>query len=158
MNYEEVNLNKLVQRRTDEVQVKGVYRKKRKNFEEQIQKSIVDYCKLTNIFCFAVPNGEARASYVNGVYDYRSAMIKGNKLKAQGVVPGVSDLIVIHNNKVIFIEVKTDKGVQSEQQKEFEARCKENKQEYHLVRSLEDFQNIFKKRNTLGKIFFLYIV
>jgi hypothetical protein len=114
--------------------------------ESEIQKQIIQYCNIMNIYCFAVPNGEARASYVNGKYDARTAMITGKKLKSQGVRAGVSDLIVIHNGKVIFVEVKTQTGKQSESQKEFENICKENKQSYYLVRDVVEFIKLFEKK------------
>lgn len=59
-----------------------------------------------------------------------------------GLLRGVSDLIVIHKGKCLFIEVKTEKGAQSDYQKEFESRIKQNGFEYYLVRSLEQFKSI----------------
>lgn len=62
--------------------------------------------------------------------------------KATGLVAGVSDLIILMENRTIFVEVKTPTGVQSETQKEFEQRVKALGFEYWLVRSLENFQNL----------------
>ena len=68
-----------------------------------------------------------------------------------GVKAGVSDLIVLLPNKALFIEVKDDKGKQSDKQKEFEQTVKDLNFEYHLVRSLEEFKQIVMKykNNTL---------
>lgn len=106
--------------------------------EDQIQAEIYKwfhnkYCtKLNNpSFCiFAVPNGGLRTKH------------EAMKLKATGTVAGVSDLIVLKPNKAIFVEVKTDIGRQSEEQKKFEEIVKNLGFEYHLVRSLEDFKKI----------------
>lgn len=88
------------------------------------------YCnKLANPkhAIFSVPNGGTRS--------VREAMT----FKATGLVAGVSDLIVVQPNRIIFIEVKIAKGVQSDKQKEFEKTVKGLGFEYYIVRSLEDF-------------------
>jgi hypothetical protein len=61
-------------------------------------------------------------------------------LSGAGVLGGVSDLIVMMPNKVIFFEVKTLIGKQSEKQKDFEKRVNILGFKYYLVRSLDDFQ------------------
>lgn len=50
---------------------------------------------------------------------------------------GVADIIVVKEGWAIFLEVKTPKTKQSEDQKEFEKLVKENKGEYYVVRSLD---------------------
>ena len=57
-----------------------------------------------------------------------------------GMLPGVSDLIIINQSEVIFVEVKTDIGKQSPRQIEFELSVKKLGYRYLLVRSLEDFK------------------
>jgi len=47
---------------------------------------------------------------------------------------------VLLPNKILFIEVKTDIGTQSKEQKNFQERVEKLGFEYHLVRSLEDFK------------------
>jgi len=60
---------------------------------------------------------------------------------ANGMMSGVSDLIVIRENEVLFFECKTDVGKQSEKQKEFQY-CVENLGfKYFIVRSLSEFKN-----------------
>ena len=108
--------------------------------EDQLQAEIYKY--FNNTYClknqvprgliFSIPNGGSR--------DVREAV----KLKATGLTKGASDLIVIApNGKLMFIELKTDKGVQSEYQKEFEKRVTALGYEYHLIRSLEEFKILF---------------
>lgn len=117
----------------------------KKQSEDSIQQQMVIW--FTNNYClkshnprgliFAIPNG--------GMRNIREAL----KLKATGTLSGASDLIVIlPNSKLLFVEVKTEIGIQSDVQKEFEKRVNELGYEYHLVRSLNDFKYIvqtFKK-------------
>jgi hypothetical protein len=77
---------------------------------------------------FAVPNGGTRSK------------AEAMKFKATGLVAGVSDLIVVQPNRVIFVEVKTATGRQQPNQKAFEKTVKDLGFEYILVRNLEDFK------------------
>ena len=106
--------------------------------ESKIQQQI--FIWFNNNFClkhhnprsiiWSVPNGGTRNK------------IEAIILKATGLLPGVSDLILIHLGKVVFVEVKTPIGKQSVQQIDFEQRIKNNGFEYHLVRSLDEFKQI----------------
>ena len=108
------------------------------NTEDQLQADI--YKWYNNNFClkthkprhsiFAVPNGGLRTK--------REAV----KLKATGVRAGVSDLIVIQPNRVLFVELKKTNGRQSDNQKEFENIVNNLGFEYYVVRSLEEFKSI----------------
>lgn len=64
--------------------------------------------------------------------------------KRMGLISGVSDMIVVRDNEVLFIEVKTSKGVQSERQKVFQKSVENLGFKYYLVRSLEDFKKIIQ--------------
>lgn len=109
---------------------------KKKN-EGAVQQSIViwfnnNYClKNSDPQCliFSVPNEGKNA---------REQMYK----KALGMKSGVSDLIVIIPNKILFIECKDEKGKQRETQLEFENSVKKLGFKYHLVRTLAEFQSI----------------
>lgn len=85
---------------------------------------------------FAVPNGGARSKATAG------------KLKAEGVVAGVSDLILLvpHIEEgcrymwhALCIEMKRDKGHQSPEQKAWQAKVEEMGFKYVVTRSLDDF-------------------
>jgi len=107
--------------------------------ESLLQQQIYQW--YNNTFClkhhnprhiiFAVPNGGHRE------------MIDAIILKRTGVVPGVSDLIVIRPNEIVFVEVKRPEGIQSEKQKKFERTVTSLGFKYYLVYSLKDFKNIF---------------
>lgn len=98
--------------------------------EDFIQRSIVDYhnmCRLEGVL-FAVPNGGSRNK------------LEAYNLKRQGVLAGVSDLILLYGGgRSCFIEVKTPKGKQSTGQKEFQRRVDTLGHQYVVVRSLDEY-------------------
>ncbi len=55
---------------------------------------------------------------------------------------GVPDIIIVLNGKFIGIEVKTKKGVQSDNQKEFQQNLESAGGEYYIVRSVSELQEI----------------
>ena len=69
--------------------------------EEQEQKALVQWLKLKKIFHFA-PMNENKQSFTNP----KVAMMIENKAKSMGKVKGVSDLIIMLPNKILFIELK----------------------------------------------------
>ena len=81
---------------------------------------------------FAVPNGSYRTKATAG------------KLKAEGVVPGVADLILLvprNQYHGLCIEMKTEKGRQSPEQKAWQEKADANGYRYIIIRSLELFIN-----------------
>lgn len=112
-------------------------RKRPSGEEHRIQCSCVRWFNLKHQSLkgrlFAVPNGGKR--------DARTAA----KLKEEGVVAGVADLILLVPNRfygALLIEMKTASGRQSTSQKEWE-RIVTDKGEYKYVvcHSLDDFIN-----------------
>ena len=111
--------------------------------EVRIQYEIVSW--YNNAFClkfhepqhfiFSVPN-ESR--------DRKETMIK----KSMGLKAGVSDLIIIQPDRVLFVEVKTDTGRQSLKQKEFQNIVERLGFRYLLVRSLNDFKQQINTYNS----------
>lgn len=107
--------------------------------ENKLQQDCVIW--FNNTFClkhnnprsiiFAVPNG--------GTRNVREALT----LKLTGLLPGVSDLIIIHKGKVIFVEVKLPNNKQQPNQIEFQQRVTEQGFKYFVVHSLEDFKHLF---------------
>ena len=75
----------------------------------------------------------------------------GIPLKGGGFRPspvrGLPDIIIILMGWVIFVEVKTAKGIQSEAQKGFQTYIENAGGNYILVRSLEDLQTHLKQGN-----------
>lgn len=115
---------------------------KYKKEELKIQASIVEwftnnYClEINNLKCviFSVPNELAGGNAVATM-----------QAKASGLLEGVSDLILVIPNKVVFVEVKTETGRQKDAQIKFEKNIKNLGFEYWLIRSLSQFQLKIKK-------------
>jgi hypothetical protein len=90
-----------------------------------------NYC-LKNLvnrgMIFSIPNGGTRN------------IMEAMTLKATGLLKGASDLVVIlPNGKLMFVELKQPKGIQSIDQKNFENRVKILGFEYHIIKSLDEF-------------------
>lgn len=66
------------------------------------------------------------------------------KKKAIGMLPGVSDLVVIEDGRVLFIEMKDDTGTTSETQDRFKSNVERLGYRYEIVRSLEQFKQIIE--------------
>ena len=90
---------------------------------------------------FAVPNGGRR--------DEKT----GARLKEEGVIAGVSDMILLQRNDnygALLIEMKTKTGRQSESQKRWQQTAEKQGYRYVVCRSLEDFMkevNDYQKNN-----------
>jgi hypothetical protein len=67
------------------------------------------------------------------------------KDKSAVIEKGASDCIVVIKDKVFFVENKTDKGTQSEAQKDFQKRVEALGYEYWLIRNLKDFQDAVQR-------------
>lgn len=113
---------------------KNKSRKKYRDDEHKLQVSMVNWFRLQypsmrhNLF--AVPNGGRRDAST------------GRRLKDEGVLAGVSDLILLKSNQhygALLIETKTKKGTQRESQEEWESKITADGYKYVVVRSLDDF-------------------
>lgn len=81
---------------------------------------------------FHVPNGGSRNA------------LEARNLKAQGVVPGVADLLLLLPRKgfgCLCIEMKTKTGKQSEHQREWEEQAARNGNLYTVCRSIDEFMD-----------------
>ena len=104
--------------------------------ESRLQKSCVMWFRLGYrrfaSLLFAVPNGGARSA------------VTGAILKAEGVVAGVADLLLlVPNSKYhgLCLELKTAKGRQSPSQRQWQQAVEAQGYKYVVVRSFEDFKN-----------------
>lgn len=61
-------------------------------------------------------------------------------LQGLGCYRGLSDLIAVKGGRVLFIELKTARGRQSDHQKKFQADLEYHGGEYILCRGVEDLQ------------------
>lgn len=84
------------------------------------------------LLLFAVPNGVATSA------------TQGRILKAEGMVAGVADLILLlprHGKGSLCMEMKTEKGRQSDNQKNWQQAAESNGNKYVVVRNFDEFQN-----------------
>ena len=82
------------------------------------------------------PDQRRRLFHVNN--KTRNA-IEGKTFQLMGVIPGVSDFILIKPGSILFIELKTDAGFQSAEQKQFQQIVESCGHTYKICRSLADF-------------------
>lgn len=110
-----------------EIQKKG--RSKPWHIESQIQRQMVSWFRLQypRYIIAAIPNGGQRSS------------LEAKIMKGEGVLAGFSDLIIIAQGNVLFIEVKTKDGKQSDLQIKFQSDVERLGFQYSICRSLEDF-------------------
>lgn len=110
-------------------------RRKPRDEEHRLQSACVrwyrmQYPKMKHNL-FSVPNGGKRDA------------VTGAKLKEEGALAGVADLILLKSNRfygALLIEMKTKAGRQSESQKEWQRKITADGYKYVVVRSIEDFQ------------------
>ena len=105
-------------------------RRKPRHLESAIQQSCVLWFKqaFPNYLCFSVPNGGSRNA------------LEAANLKREGALAGVSDLIIVAERAVLFIEMKTAKGRQQPSQVAFQQVVERLGHTYKICRSLTDFQ------------------
>lgn len=81
--------------------------------ESQIQRAVCRHLRhrgVSGLLWFHVPNGGWRD------------VVAGARLKGEGVLAGVADLLLFHNGKSYALELKTDTGRPSEAQLSFKSR------------------------------------
>lgn len=109
-------------------------RRKPRRIESEIQQSCIRWFRYSypRYLVFSVPNGGSRN------------VIEAANLKKEGALAGVSDLVVVADRKVLFVEMKTRKGRQQESQKDFQHRVEVLGHRYVVCRSLDDFMREIK--------------
>jgi hypothetical protein len=102
--------------------------------EDAIQADIVNAVRYMypKSIIFSVPNGGAR--------NYNT----GRLLKITGTLAGVADLILLHNGKTYFFEVKKPGGRQQPSQKDFQSNVEKQGFNYFIVTSTTQTINIIK--------------
>jgi len=114
-----------------------------KNEEALIQSECVKW--YTNNYClkhhtprgliFSVPNELGKTNALQTML-----------AKSCGLLSGVSDTVIIlpYTSELVFVEFKTEIGMQSQAQLEFEIRVKAHGFRYELVRSVEQFKTLIE--------------
>ena len=65
--------------------------------------------------------------------------IDGARLKAMGMVSGVSDMTLLYKGRAYFLEFKIKTGKQSDKQKEWEQLITSHGFQYVIIRSIDEF-------------------
>ena len=101
--------------------------------EDRIQAAIVAWARLVapSAVIFAVPNGGRR--------DPREAA----RLRMTGTLAGVPDVVVVHEGRALFIEVKTASGRLSAVQVDMIARLRSSGADVAVVRSVDECRSAF---------------
>ena len=112
------------------MQEKEKVRRKPRHVESTIQQACVRYFRLKypNYIILSIPNGGSRNA------------LEAANLKREGALAGASDLMVIVENAVLFIEMKRPKGRQQETQKAFQEAVERLGHTYAICHSLQEFQ------------------
>ena len=102
--------------------------------EGYVLDAVLQYLAAKRIFAMRMNSGAIRLESQNG----RTRYFKGHE-------PGTADVLAIKNfgyegHQPYWIECKSDKGVQSLKQKEFEARVMAHGHNYILARGIEDLE------------------
>lgn len=102
--------------------------------EKTIQKQVVSFLKTyyPNLFFLSIRNEGKRS------------LREGKEAKDMGLLSGASDLYILHNGQSLFLELKNEKGKQSETQKDFESKVIKNGAEYALAYSYLDAVKIIQ--------------
>lgn len=106
-----------------------------KQQESQLQSACVRWFRYQYPQCviFAVPNGGSRNA------------LEAKRLQQEGVLAGVSDLIILAPNQTLFIEMKHGKGKQTNKQKEFQKKIESLGFKYCVCNSFETFEQTIKE-------------
>lgn len=107
---------------------------RRRREEDALQKQIVTWCRFClarNVLFFSVPN-ERRPDDMLG------------RMVAMGLRPGAADLVLIHEGRAFFPELKAKDGYQSDTQEVFERDARLAGAAYRIVRSLDEFREAMR--------------
>ena len=104
--------------------------------EARIQQEIVmffnnEYPELRGCLCYNNNNS------VGG--------LRGKLNKFLGVVKGRSDMVLYYKSFSVMIELKTEKGRQSDHQRDWQYLMKQQGFEYYIIRSLDEFKELITK-------------
>lgn len=123
-------------------------RAKPKHVENDLQVQCVKLLRsLPATLAFSVPNHIGYGGKNSGA---RIGFMA--RQKAMGLLPGVSDLIVMYIDSygepaVLCLELKSEKGSLSESQQNFAALCDKVGADFYIIRSLDDLVATLRKES-----------
>lgn len=124
---------------------KTIAQKKRiKHIESKLQQSCVAWFsyQYPQYWLFSVKNSSKMGGKMVKGKNGKEIPLEAIIAKREGLRKGVADLQLLYGNGEhysLFLELKTNTGSQSNEQKEFEAYCKKNNYKYVVVSTIEEF-------------------
>lgn len=120
-------------------------RKKRATPEASLQKAVVQYLRVAGVpglLFFSVPNEAKRSPRL------------ANHLKAMGMLPGVSDLVIcVPGRGTLFLELKARGEQQTKAQVDFEARVLDLQAHwYFVVDNIDEAINILERYGAIKPV------
>lgn len=67
---------------------------------------------------------------------------RAKEFKATGMLKGASDVYIVHNGQVLFVEFKAEDGKQSREQRMFQRKVEALGFKYFIIKTLQDFKNV----------------
>lgn len=105
--------------------------------EHSFQYQIVEYLRLRR---FVVVDCDVMDGLKYTKTEYRYPFIMHHR--KMGYIKGQPDLIVMKKGRIWCLELKSEKGRQSKEQKDFQAVCAENFVSYLVIRKFDDIKQI----------------
>ena len=122
--------------------------------ESVIQTQIVAWLSLVARrygFLFAsVPNEGMMTAALMGSLPKSALFGMLTKFKKMGMTPGFSDLVIGWQGRMFCMEVKNERGDQSDRQRDFAAWCSQCSIPYRVVRSLDEAQQAMVEWGIIG--------
>ena len=95
--------------------------------ESDVQRAIVQALSYAGWLVMHIPNQSTRG-----------------RQRWSGLVPGAPDLVVVRRGRVLFLEVKTEKGKVSEKQSEVHDLLRLHGMEVRVVRNADDIMDLIQ--------------
>ncbi len=105
-------------------------RRKPRHIESNIQRGCVEWFRLAypEYVIFSIPNGGSRNK------------LEASNLKKEGALAGASDLVIVAERAVLFVEMKAPKGRQQESQRQFQEKVERLGHQYIICRGVSEFK------------------
>lgn len=86
---------------------------------------------------------------VLGVFIYKPSKARDRRHKTRHSDNGAPDLLIFHKGRTVALELKTESGAQSVDQKAFQGRLETQKIAYYIVRSIDQAMAIWNQIKSL---------
>ena len=116
--------------------------------ESQIQQNIITYLSLIasqyKFVFFSVPNEGIMSILIAFKVPKVTCFKIISHFKKMGLLPGTSDIVIVHKGLAYCLEVKTDTGTQSKNQILFMRNILSAGGKYEIVHSVKDVQLVLE--------------